>query len=274
MKILVCIKRIPDPNQKIKIQANEIDLSTAQWQINQFDEYALEAALRLVEDTKNPNVRLGEILVLSIGPKQVESQLRTALAMGADRAIRVDAVEQELDPFLVARVIESISKKYIPDLILLGKLGADQESNEVGQRLAARMSIPQATFASSIVMEALGKSLQVGREVDAGIEVKRVFLPAVVTVDLRIIAPQAVQNGVTPSSYLYPDGPRYASLKGVKAAQGKPLEEYTLAQLGITEKKKLKTLKVELPPPRKGGIRVQTVSELVEKLTKEAKVLP
>lgn len=273
MKILVCIKRIPDPNQKLKIQENQLDLSATTWQMNQFDEYALEAALRLTEDAKNPSVRLGEVCVLSIGPKEIEPHLRTALAMGADRAIWVDALEQDMDASLVSSVIEKIVHQQTFDLILLGKLGSDHESNEVGQRLAARLGIPQATFASSIVVESNEKRLLVGREVDMGTEMKRVLLPAVITVDLRIISPQAIQNGITAASHAYAEGPRYASLKGIRAAQGKPFEKYSFSQLGVDVGKKVKTVTIELPPSRKAGVRVQSVQELVEKLYTEAKVL-
>jgi electron transfer flavoprotein beta subunit len=278
VKILVTAKRVPDPEQKIKLKDNRLDLSAANWQLNQFDEYAVEAALRLTENGQSPAARLGEVTVVSMGPAEVSQQLRAALAMGADKAIRVDAKDEDLDAEVVARALLKIVQRDKPDLILMGKLAADNEGNEVGQRLAGYLGWPQATFASIIEVDGADKgdkpsALLVGREVDAGIEMKRVRLPAVVTVDLRIVAPQAVKNGKTPAAHAYAEGPRYASLKGIMAAKKKPIEDTTFAALGVAAAPRVKTAALQLPPPRKAGIKVGSVQELVEKLHKEAKVV-
>ncbi|MCS6913966.1 MAG: electron transfer flavoprotein subunit beta/FixA family protein [Myxococcales bacterium] len=273
MKILVTVKRVPDPEQKIKLKDDRIDLSAANWQLNQFDEYAVEAALRLTEDARNPATRLGEVTVVSLGPAEVQQQLRAALAMGADKAVRVDSRDEDLDADIVARTVEKLVRRDSPDLVLMGKLAADNEGNEVGQRLAGYLGWPQATFASIIEVVEGGKALLVGREVDAGVEMKKVRLPAVVTVDLRIVAPQAIKNGRTPPDHAYPEGPRYASLKGIMAAKKKPIEELTLAQLAIQPTLRVRTVSVRLPPPRKAGIKVSSVQELVDKLHNEAKVI-
>lgn len=276
MKILVTAKRIPDPAQKVKIKDNHIDQSAANWQLNQFDEYAVEAALRLTEDGAAPAQR-GQgadiVTVLSMGPSDVQQQLRGALAMGADKAIRIDAKDEELDASLVAHALQKIVARDQPDLVLMGKLAADNEGNDVGQRLAALLGWPQATFACSIEVTDGGKALLVGREVDNGVEIKKVRLPAVVTVDLRIIAPHAVKNGRTAPTFAYPEGPRYASLKGIRAAKDKPIETLTLQALGVSSGLKVKTQKVELPPARQAGKKLGSVAELVEKLHSEAKVI-
>ncbi len=273
MKILVTAKRIPDPAQKIKLKDSAIDLSSATWQLNQFDEYAVEAALRLTEDGAAPQTRHGVVTVLSLGPADVQQQLRSALAMGADRAIRVEATDDALDASIVTNVLHKLVQRDQPDLVLLGKLAADSEGNDVGQRLAGLLGWPQATFACSIQVVDGGKALLVGREVDSGVEIKKVRLPAVVTVDLRIIAPQAVKNGRTAATFAYPEGPRYTPLKNIRAAKDKPFEQLTLAGLGVSPAPKVKTVKSELPPARQAGKKVGSVAELVEKLHNEAKVI-
>jgi electron transfer flavoprotein beta subunit len=278
VKILVTAKRVPDPEQKIKLKDNRLDLSAANWQLNQFDEYAVEAALRLTENAQSPASRLGEVTVVSLGPVEVQQQLRAALAMGADKAVRVDAKDEDIDAEVVARALLKLVQRDKPDLVLMGKLAADNEGNEVGQRLAGYLGWPQATFASLIEVAEADKgdrpsALLVGREVDAGMEVKKVRLPAVVTVDLRIVAPQAVRNGKTPAGHAYAEGPRYASLKGIMAAKKKPIEDLTLAQLGVEPALRVKTTALQLPPPRKAGVKVGSVQELVEKLHNEAKVI-
>ena len=273
MKILVTVKRVPDPEQKIKLKGTQIDLSAANWQLNQFDEYAVEAALRLTENAANPAARLGEVTVVTLGPPDVQQQLRSALAMGADKAVRVEAKDEELDAVIVAKTLEKLVRRDQPDLVLMGKLAADNEGNDVGQRLAALLGWPQATFACSIQVVDGGKALLVGREVDNGVEIKKVRLPAVVTVDLRIIAPQAVKNGRTAANFAYPEGPRYASLKGIRAAKDKPIEALTLAGLGVSTAVQVKTHGSELPPARQAGKKIGSVPELVEKLRSEAKVL-
>ena len=273
MKILVTAKRVPDPEQKVKLKGTELDQSATNWQLNQFDEYAVEAALRLTENASAGNARDGEVTVATIGPKDVQQQLRSTLAMGADKAVLVAGEDAELDAELVARVIQKLVERDKPDLVLMGKLAADSESNDAGQRLAGYLGWPQATFAGHIEVTDGGKALLVGREVDAGIETKKVTLPAVVTVDLRIVAPQAVKNGKTAPDHAYADGPRYASLKGIMAAKKKPIEETTMQALGVSPQKHIKTTQLEAPPARKAGIKVQSVEELVQKLHNEAKVI-
>ena len=273
MKILVTVKRIPDPAQKVKLKDNALDLSAANWQVNQFDEYAVESALRLTEDGAAPASRLGAVTVMSLGPQDVQQQLRAALAMGADKAIRVDVKDEELDARLVAQTMQKIVERDKPDLIIMGKLAADNEGQDVGQRLAGMLGWAQATAACSIAVTDGGQALLVGREVDNGVEVKKVKLPAVVTVDLRIIAPQAVKSAKTAANFSYPEGPRYASLKGIRAAKDKPIETLNLAGLGVQPALKVKTAKVELPPARGAGKKVGSVAELVQKLHSEAKVI-
>lgn len=273
MNILVTIKRVPDPEQKVKLKGGVLDQSAINWQLNQFDEYAVESALRLTENASQGGQRDGEVVVATLGPKEVQQQLRSTLAMGADRAILVDAADDALDASVVARTLEKLVARDQPDLVLMGKLAADSESNDVGQRLAGILNWPQATFACSIQVTDGGKALLVGREVDAGVETKKVTLPAVVTVDLRIIAPKAIQNGKTAADHAYPEGPRYASLKGIMAAKKKTIEELTLVGLGVSAPPKLKVLSIAAPPARAAGVKVQSVEELVAKLHDEAKVI-
>ncbi|HZS36932.1 MAG TPA: electron transfer flavoprotein subunit beta/FixA family protein [Polyangia bacterium] len=270
MKILVTAKRVPDPEQKVKFKGAALDQSAVNWQLNQFDEYAVETALRLTENASAGNARDGEVIVVSIGPKDVQQQLRSTLAMGADKAILVAGEDAELDAEIVARVMQKIVEREKPDLVVMGKLAADSESNDAGQRLAGYLNWPQATFAGTIEVVDGGKALHVGREVDAGIEVKKVALPAVVTVDLRIVLPEAVKSGKGGAAYA--EGPRYASLKGIMAAKKKPIAEMKLADLGGAAPR-LKVTSLEAPPPRKAGIKVASVEELVAKLHNEAKVI-
>ena len=272
MKILVTAKRVPDPEQKVKLKGNALDQSATNWQLNQFDEYAVETALRLTEAGSGGARTAGdEVVVVSIGPKDVQQQLRSTLAMGADRAILVDGADESLDAEVVAKVLAKIVEKEKPDLIVMGKLAADSESNDVGQRLAGYLNWPQATFACTVELTDGGKSVTVGREVDGGVEVKKLPLPALVTVDLRIVLPEAVKSGKAGAAYA--EGPRYASLKGIMAAKKKPIAEMTLASLGVEPALKVKTVAVEAPPARKAGIKVQSVEELVQKLHNEAKVI-
>jgi electron transfer flavoprotein beta subunit len=273
LKILVTAKRIPDPEQKIKLKGSEVDFSSTNWQLNQFDEYAVEAALRLTENASAANARDGEVTVASIGPKEVGQQLRSALAMGADKAVLIEGADDKLDAEVVARTIQKLVERDKPDLVLVGKLSADNESNDVGQRLAGYLGWPQATFACSIEIVDGGKALKVGREVDAGVELKHVPLPAVVSVDLRIVAAHAIKNGKTAPDHAYAEGARYASLKGIMAAKKKPIEETTAQALGVTATPKVKFVSLEAPPTRKAGIKVASVEELVSKLHNEAKVI-
>ena len=191
MKILVPVKRVPDPTQKAKIKDGHIDLTGASWIVNTFDEYAVETALRLLENgADNTRPRGGEIVVVSIGPDDAAKEIRTCLAMGADRAIHVVAKDAEIDSLVVVKVLPAIIAAEKPDLVLMGKQAVDGDANQVGQMLAGKLGWPQATFAASIELAADKQSLLVGREVDGGVEYKRVPLPSVITVDLRIVGPQ------------------------------------------------------------------------------------
>ena len=272
VKILVPLKRVPDPELKIKLKEESIDLANTSWVLNPFDEYAVETALRLVENAQDGS-REGEVIVLTLGPEDAEKQLRSALAMGADRAIRIDCQDAQLDASIVANAISAVTKQENPQLILMGKQAVDGDANQVGQRLAGLLHLPQATFAASIELTPDRTSFLVGREVDAGVEYKKIPLPGVITVDLRIVAPKSVINHTTPDSYEYQEGARYASLKGIMKAKKKPLEVQPLSQLGVDTSLQIKELRVSLPPEREGGQIVASVSELVQKLHNEAKVL-
>lgn len=272
MKILVPVKRVPDPELKTKVVDGKLDLSGAQWVVNTFDEYAVEAALRLVENADDGS-RDGEVVVVTLGNDDAAAQLRSTLAMGADRAIHVTVDDQELDSGYVAKALKAVYESEKPDLILMGKQAVDGDANQVGQMLAGLCSMPQATFAATIEIADEGKALLVGREIDAGVETKKVTLPAVVTVDLRIVAPTSVVNHKTPAGHEYQDGPRYASLKGIMKAKKKPMDTKALADLGITATKVIEEISVELPPARQAGQMVDSVAALVDKLKNEAKVL-
>lgn len=272
MKILVPIKRVPDPELKTKIKDGAVDLSNASWVVNPFDEYAVETALRLVENADSGD-RDGEVIVCTLGPADAAQQLRSGLAMGADRAIRVDTADDAIDSRTVVDVLAKVIEDEKPDLVLCGKQAVDGDSTQVPQMLAGKLDLPQATFAATIELAADKQSLTVGREVDAGVEFKKVPLPSIVSVDLRIIAPKGVNNNVTPDSHEYQDGPRYASLKGIMRAKKKPMDVKSLDDLGVSAAPVLKTQGVELPPERAAGQIVQSVEELVSKLHNDAKVL-
>ena len=272
VKILVTVKRVPDPEQKLKFAGDSLDQSSASWVVNAFDEYAVETALRLTENAESGD-RSGEVVVLGIGPKDTASQLRSTLAMGADRGILVVTDEGGLDSFTVAQIVDAVVEEEKPDLVCMGKQAVDSEGNQVGQMVAGKRSWPQATFAASVELGADEKTLTVKREVDAGVETKKIPLPGVLTVDLRVIAPDAVKNNKTPASHSYPDGPRYASLKGIMKAKKKELKEMAPGDLGVEIAPRETWTSVEAPPARGGGIKVQSVDELVEKLAQEAKVI-
>src|SRR5262249_33247296 len=189
-----------------KFKGQSLDLTGVTWVVNTFDEYAVETALRLNEKA-DTGEKLGETVVLTIGPKEVSMQVRNALAMGADRGIRVDGQDADLDADAVARVIAAVAKQEQPDLILMGKQAVDGDSNQAAQIVAGLLGWPQATFAATIEVAGDGKSVVVGREVDAGLEEKRVPLPAVVSCDLRSIQPAAVKNGKTAATHAYAEGP-------------------------------------------------------------------
>jgi electron transfer flavoprotein beta subunit len=272
VKILVTVKRVPDPEQRPKFKGNALDLSGVNWVPNTFDEYAVETALRLTENGATGE-RAGEVVVLSVGPKEAAQQLRSSLAMGADRAILIDASDESLDSDSVARVIQAVVQREQPDLLLMGKQAVDGDANQVAQIVAGLLGWPQACFAATVELAADEKSVTVGREVDSGVEVKRIPLPGVVTVDLRVIAPKSVKNARTPETHAYNEGPRYASLKGIMAAKKKELKELSVADLGVSLAPKQRWLSVEPPPARKAGIKVADVAELVRRLHEEAKVL-
>ena len=249
MKVLVGIKRVLDPQVKARVKADKsgIDLTNAKMTMNPFCENAVEEAIRLRESGA-----IEEVVALSIGAAKSEETLRNALALGADRAILV-LTEEVLEPLALAKVIKAIVERENPDLVLVGKQAIDDECNQTGQMLSALLDWPQATFASKL--ELVDGTAQVTREVDAGIEVINVNMPAVISADLRL------------------NEPRYASLPNVMKAKRKPLDKIELADLGLDTANRLTTLEVMEPPARAAGIIVETVGELVDKLRNEAKVI-
>lgn len=275
MKILVPLKRVADPDNanKVKIPPGgaKIETTGLEFKPNPFDEYAVEAALRLTENGATPKARGGEVVVVTFGAKDTETTLRAALATGADRAIRVDATDDQLDGALVARALKTLVEKEKPDLVLMGKQAVDGDSNQVGQMLAELLGWPQATFAATIEEEK-GGSLLVGREVDGGVARLRVKLPAVVTVDLRIVAPTSVYSLQTARTFKYNDGVRFAALPAIMSAKKKPLAEVKLTDLAADIGLRVKYSTFEPPPARKAGVKVKTVQELVDKLHNEAKI--
>jgi electron transfer flavoprotein beta subunit len=251
MKILVPIKRVPDPDTKIRLKpdGSGVDVDGVKFAVNPFDAIALEEALRL-ED------KLGEIdvVVVSIGGDECVEQLRVGLAMGADRALLVRTSES-LDSLAIAKILAAIYQREKPDFILMGKQAIDNDSNQAGQMLAALLGIGQATFVSKLELIENNTKARCGRETDAGIETITIKLPAIITTDLRL------------------NEPRYVSLPGIMKAKKKPLEEIELSALGVAAASRTKVLKLEAPPKRKAGVRVRTVDELVDKLKDEAKVI-
>jgi electron transfer flavoprotein beta subunit len=251
MKILVPLKRVPDPDTKIRIKpdGSGIDLDGVKFAVNPFDAIALEEALRIKE--KHGEM---DIVVVSIGGEECAEQLRVGLAMGADRALLVKTTEN-LDSLAVAKVLAAVYQREKPDFVLMGKQAIDDDSNQAGQMLAALLGVGQATFVSKLELLANNSQARCGRETDAGIETVTVKLPAIITTDLRL------------------NEPRYVSLPGIMKAKKKPLEEIELSALGVTAISQTKVLKLEAPPKRKAGVRVKTVDELVDKLKHEAKVI-
>ncbi len=249
MKIVVSVKRVPDPYAKVAPNADGTDIAQdgLQWAVNPFDEIALEEAIRLKEAGK-----ANEIVAVSIGGEACQEQLRTALAMGADRAILVQTAER-LDPLSIAQILARIYQREQPQLVLMGKQAIDTDDNQVGQMLAAILDLPQATFASKITLE--NGTAIVERETDGGIETLRVPLPAVITADLRL------------------NEPRYVALTGIVRARSKPLEVITPADLGVNPQVRLRLIAVERPPARQAGKRVADVKELVRLLKEEARVI-
>jgi electron transfer flavoprotein beta subunit len=251
VKILVPAKRVPDPNSTIKVKPDSSGIVTEglKWVINPFDEIAIEEALRIKEKLSG-----SEVVLVGIGAKASSEQLRTGLAMGADRAILVVG-EDPLDSSAVARILSKIVTDEKADLVLMGKQAIDGDSNQAGQMLAEMLGWPQATFASKVDLAADQKSMQVTREVDGGLEVLSIPLPAVVTADLRL------------------NEPRYASLPGIMKARKKELKEIPLGDLGVDTASRLTVLKMEPPPKRQAGRKVETVEALVQALHSEAKVI-
>jgi electron transfer flavoprotein beta subunit len=276
MKILVAVKRVADPENLNKVKVSPqggVDAAGLEQKASPYDEYALETALRLTENSANPKQRLGEVVVVTLGPKTAEQMLRAMLGTGADRAIRVEAADEALDGDTVARALKAIVANEKPDLVLLGYQQAEHESNEVGQMLAEHLGWPQATSARSIQSED-DKALLVGREIEGGIAQLRVTLPAVVTVLDKIVHPKSVQSKHTPATHTYQDGVRFAALMAIMAAKKKPLAESKLADLVPDAATKVRYTKAELPPKRSAGVKVKDVKELVTKLRTEAKVIP
>ncbi len=249
MKILIPIKRVNDYNVKVRPnQANtDVDLNNVKMAMNPFCEIAVEEAIRLKEAGK-----ADEIVVVTIGDDKHQEQLRTALALGADRAILVKT-DNPVQPLDVAKVLAKIYAAENPNLVIMGKVGIDGDHNQTGQMFAALTGLPQATFASEINVD--GNKVEVTREIDGGLETLSAEMPAVITTDLRL------------------NEPRYASLPNIMKAKRKPLEEMDLESLGVTVDKKVSTLKVESPPERQEGVKVETVDQLVDKLRNEAKVI-
>ena len=251
LKILVSLKRVPDPDTRIRLKpdGSGVDLDGVKFAVNPFDAIALEEALRIRE-------KLGEIevVVVSIGAEDCIEQLRVGLAMGADRALLIKTFEN-LDSLAVAKVLAALYRREQPRFVLMGKQAIDDDSNQAGQMLAALLGIGQATFVSKLELIENNTQARCARETDAGIETITIKLPTIITTDLRL------------------NEPRYVSLPGIMKARKKPLEEIALADLGVAAASRTTVLKLEAPAQRKAGVRVKTVDELVGKLKNDAKVI-
>ncbi|HEY7646574.1 MAG TPA: electron transfer flavoprotein subunit beta/FixA family protein [Hyphomicrobiales bacterium] len=249
MKILVPVKRVVDYNVKIRIKpdGSGVELANVKMSMNPFDEIAVEEAIRLKEAGKAK-----EIVAVSIGPQKAQETLRTALAMGADRAILVKT-EVAIEPLTVAKILKAVADKESPDLVILGKQAIDDDSNQTGQMLAGLLGWPQGTFASKLAPE--DGRIRVTREVDGGLQTLTLKLPAIITTDLRL------------------NEPRYASLPNIMKAKNKPLADIDPAEFGINLEPRLKILKTQEPSARKSGVKVGSIAELVTKLRDEAGVL-
>ena len=253
MKVLVPVKRVIDYNVKVRVKADGsgVDLANVKMSMNPFDEIAVEQAIRLKEAGQ-----ASEVSVVSIGVRQAQETLRTALAMGADRAILIEAaadVQTDIEPLAVAKLLAAVVRSENPGIVLCGKQAIDNDMNATGQMLAALLGWSQATFVSELAIE--GDSAVVTREVDDGLQTIRVKLPTIVTVDLRL------------------NEPRYASLPNIMKAKKKPLEEKTPADYGVDVSPRLAVLKTTEPTGRKAGVRVASVDELIAKLKDEAGVI-
>ncbi|MEY3058300.1 MAG: hypothetical protein RI941_1024 [Pseudomonadota bacterium] len=249
MKVLVAVKRVVDYNVKVRVKSDQsgVDIANVKMSMNPFDEIAVEEAVRL----KEAGIAT-EVIAFSAGPQQCQETLRTALAIGADRAILFET-DTELQPLAVAKLLQAIYQKEQAQLIILGKQAIDDDSNQTGQMLAALLNLPQATFASKVSI-ADGKA-QVTREVDGGLETVSISLPAVITTDLRL------------------NEPRYVTLPNIMKAKKKQLDILKPEDLGVDIAPRLKTIRVEEPPKRTAGIKVPDVASLIDKLKNEAKVL-
>jgi electron transfer flavoprotein beta subunit len=250
MKILVPVKRVPDPYGKVRLTPDgRIDESDTKWVVNPFDQIALEEAVRTRESGADV-----EVVAAGVGGPECEEQLRAALAMGADRAILV-LDEESLDPTVVSHLLAAVCKSELPDLILMGKQAIDDDYNQTGQMLAAKLGVPQATFASKIEFSSDFKRAVVTREVDAGRETIEVTLPAVITTDLRL------------------NEPRYIALPAIIKARSKPLQKVELTEFGTRPVARITVQRMRMPSARKPGRRVGGVDELIAALRDEAKVI-
>ncbi|HET8816827.1 MAG TPA: electron transfer flavoprotein subunit beta/FixA family protein [Pseudidiomarina sp.] len=249
MKVLVAVKRVIDYNVKVRVKADQsdVDLANVKMALNPFCEIAVEEAVRLKEKGIAE-----EVVVVSIGPKAVQEQMRTAMALGADRGIHVETDDLP-DSLAVAKLLKGVVEKEQPQLIILGKQAIDSDNNQTGQMLGALTGMPQGTFASKVDVES--NTVSVTREVDGGLQTVKLQLPAIVTTDLRL------------------NEPRYASLPNIMKAKRKPLDTLTPDDLGVAVKRTVKVLKVEAPAERSAGVKVADVAELVDKLKNEAKVI-
>ena len=249
MKILVPVKRVVDYNVKVRVKpdGSDVDIANVKMSMNPFDEIALEEAIRLKEAGTAT-----EVVAVTCGVAQCQDVLRTAMALGADRALHV-LTDEFLEPLAVAKLLKAIAEKEQPQLVIMGKQAIDDDANQTGQMLAALWARPQATFASKVVVEA--DAVHVTREIDGGLETLCLQLPAVITTDLRL------------------NEPRYVTLPNIMKAKKKPIEQSAPADWGVDVRPRLKLMKVEDPPQRKAGIRVPDVATLVEKLRNEAKVI-
>ena len=251
MKILVPLKRVPDPDTKIRVNADGSGLETdgVKFAINPFDAIALEEALRLRDSLGS-----AEIIVVTIGTAECQEQLRAGLAMGADRAMLVRQ-DEPADPLAIAKILVAIYRREQPDMVLMGKQAIDDDANQVGQMMAALLGIGQATFISKLALSADKAKATCARETDAGLENMTVTMPAIITADLRL------------------NEPRYVTALGIMKAKKKPLEETTAAELGVNAASRTRLLKLTPAPKRKAGVRVKTVDELLQKLREEARVI-
>lgn len=249
MKALVAVKRVVDYNVKVRVKADgsDVDIGNVKMSMNPFDEIAVEEAVRLKEAGK-----VSEIVAVSLGEKKCEEILRTALAMGADRAVHVET-DAKLEPLAVAKLLKAVADKENPQILLLGKQAIDDDANQVAQMLAALLNAAQGTFASKVQIE--GEEALVTREIDGGEETVALKLPAVISADLRL------------------NEPRFVKLPNIMAAKKKPLEKLSPADLAVDISPRLNTVKFAEPKARQAGVKVADVAELVEKLKNEAKVI-